>query len=71
MASIADEFSKDLDEIRKEPGLTQSRLQRLIDGLATGAEAFAPSPSKAGGAQEVNGMELVLEAAELASATKK
>ncbi|KAG8956576.1 hypothetical protein FRC04_000054 [Tulasnella sp. 424] len=63
MATVADEFKADLEEIRKEPGLTQSRLAMLIEGLASSANAFS-STSKDGG---VNEMELVVEAADLST----
>ena len=50
----------------QEPGLTQSRLAMLIDGLSSGADAFSSGPSKNG---RVNEMELVLEAEEIAEAS--
>lgn len=61
MATVADEFKSDLEEIRKEPGLTQSRLAMLIEGLASSASTFSSS-SKDGG---VNEMDLVVEAVDL------
>ncbi|OCH87664.1 hypothetical protein OBBRIDRAFT_137503 [Obba rivulosa] len=54
MSSVVDAFADDLEEIRKEPNLTPSRLSLLIDSLASGAEVF----SGAGGVGE---MEVVLE----------
>ncbi|KAG6879848.1 hypothetical protein C0992_010806, partial [Termitomyces sp. T32_za158] len=38
MASVADGFKDDLEEIRKEPTLGTSRLAVLIDGLAAGGD---------------------------------
>lgn len=67
MSTVADEFKSDLEEIRKEPGLTQSRLAMLIDSLASVGEGFSGSGnSREGGALDVNEMELVLEADDLA-----
>ncbi|KAH9843489.1 uncharacterized protein C8Q71DRAFT_728655 [Rhodofomes roseus] len=43
MASVADAFSEDLGEIRKEANLSTPRLALLIDSLAAGADVFAPS----------------------------
>jgi len=60
MASVADGFKDDLEEIRKEPNLGTSRLSLLIDSLASGAEVFAPS-SHRGGRDDINEMEVVLE----------
>ncbi|TFK28595.1 hypothetical protein FA15DRAFT_753294 [Coprinopsis marcescibilis] len=40
LASVADGFKDDLEEIQKEPNLGQSRLALLIDSLATGADVF-------------------------------
>ncbi|KAG9011851.1 hypothetical protein FRB90_007013 [Tulasnella sp. 427] len=61
MATVADEFKTDLEEIRKEPGLTQSRLAMLIEGLASSANTFQ---SRDG---DVNEMELVVDAIEIDS----
>ncbi|KAI0695717.1 hypothetical protein BC835DRAFT_1414697 [Cytidiella melzeri] len=58
MASVADAFQSDLEEIRKEPGMTTSRLAILIDSLASGADVFTASTR--GG--DVNEMEVVLDA---------
>ncbi|KAF8554666.1 hypothetical protein OG21DRAFT_1597219 [Imleria badia] len=55
MASIAEGFKDDLEEIRKEPNLGPSRLALLIESLASGADVF--SSSSAGGC--VNEMEVV------------
>ncbi|KAG8924127.1 hypothetical protein FRC01_011909 [Tulasnella sp. 417] len=63
MATVADEFKSDLEEIRKEPGLTQSRLAMLIEGLASSSSTFS-STSKSGG---VNEMDLVVEAVDLSA----
>jgi len=57
MASIAEGFKDDLEEIRKEPNLGPSRLALLIESLASGADVF--SSSSAGGC--VNEMEVVLD----------
>ncbi|OJT04632.1 hypothetical protein TRAPUB_4644 [Trametes pubescens] len=44
MASVADGFKEDLEEIRKqEPNLTTSRLAMLIDSLAAGGDVFTSS----------------------------
>ncbi|KAJ7683518.1 hypothetical protein B0H17DRAFT_1073889, partial [Mycena rosella] len=52
MASVADGFKDDLEEIRvKEPNLGASRLGLLIDSLASGADVFT---STAQGANEIN-----------------
>ncbi|KAJ7062799.1 hypothetical protein C8F01DRAFT_1251610 [Mycena amicta] len=56
MASVADGFKDDLEQIRvKEPNLGQSRLALLIDSLASGADVFSST------ADGVNEMEVVLE----------
>ncbi|KAI9571836.1 hypothetical protein HD554DRAFT_2168604 [Boletus coccyginus] len=55
MASIAEGFRDDLEEIRKEPNLGPSRLALLIQSLASGADVF--SSSSAGG--RVNEVEVV------------
>jgi len=60
MASVADGFKDDLEEIRKEPNLGTSRLALLIDSLASGADVFSSS-SQPGDPQAVNEMEVVLE----------
>ncbi|KAG9092381.1 hypothetical protein FS749_015787 [Ceratobasidium sp. UAMH 11750] len=65
MASIADGFRDDLEELHKEPNLSESRLGLLIDSLASGADVFIAGPS--GGANRgfesasgENEMEIVL-----------
>ncbi|KAG8720284.1 hypothetical protein FRC08_000644 [Ceratobasidium sp. 394] len=65
MASIADGFRDDLEELHKEPNLSESRLGLLIDSLASGADVFMAGPS--GGANRgfesasgENEMEIVL-----------
>lgn len=55
MESIADGFKDDLEEIRKEPNMTTSRLALLIDSLASGAEVFTSSAKNG-----INEMEVVL-----------
>ncbi|QRV87828.1 ribosome assembly protein [Ceratobasidium sp. AG-Ba] len=67
MASIADGFRDDLEELHKEPNLTESRLGLLIDSLASGADVFmagGPSSSNANhgleSASGANEMEIVL-----------
>ncbi|KAG7447262.1 uncharacterized protein BT62DRAFT_986568 [Guyanagaster necrorhizus] len=57
MASVADGFRDDLEEIRKEPNLGAARLSLLIDSLASGAEVFTSTSSKT----STNEMQLVLE----------
>ncbi|KAN0088222.1 hypothetical protein V8E55_005279, partial [Tylopilus felleus] len=57
MASIAEGFKDDLEEIRKEPNLGPSRLALLIESLASGADVF--SSNSVGGC--VNEMEVVLD----------
>jgi len=59
MASVADGFKDDLEEIRKEPNLGASRLALLIDSLASGADVF--TSSRPGDSQAINEMEVVLE----------
>ncbi|KLO17278.1 hypothetical protein SCHPADRAFT_919531 [Schizopora paradoxa] len=58
MSSIADAFSDDLNEIRKEPNLTQSRLELLIDSLASGADLY--STSREMGSSRVNEIGIIL-----------
>ncbi|KAG8855854.1 hypothetical protein FRB96_006676 [Tulasnella sp. 330] len=68
MASIADEFKDDLEELRKEPGLTQSRLTMLINGLMSASDVFS---SRSEGVQDgINEMELVMEAVDAAQKAK-
>ncbi|KAI3614079.1 hypothetical protein WG66_010707 [Moniliophthora roreri] len=43
MGAVADGFKDDLEEIRKEPNLTTSKLSVLIDSLASGADLFSSS----------------------------
>nr|GAT47476.1 predicted protein [Mycena chlorophos] len=53
MASVADGFKDDLEQIRvKEPNLGQSRLALLIDSLASGADVFS-STAQADGVNEM------------------
>ncbi|KAF8518907.1 hypothetical protein JB92DRAFT_2901160 [Gautieria morchelliformis] len=59
MASIADGFKDDLEQIRKEPNMTTSRLGLLIDALASGADVFSSVAQPVSG-NEVNEMEVVL-----------
>jgi len=59
MGAVAGGFKNDLEEIRKEPNFTASRLSILIDSLASGADVFAPSHKRG---QDVDEMELVLDA---------
>ncbi|EJD42464.1 hypothetical protein AURDEDRAFT_145757 [Auricularia subglabra TFB-10046 SS5] len=54
MGSVADAFKDDLEQIRKEPNLTTSRLAILIDSLGEGAKVFSTS-------SDVDEMQLVLE----------
>ncbi|KAF8238134.1 hypothetical protein L208DRAFT_1355439 [Tricholoma matsutake] len=58
MASIADGFRDDLEEIRKEPNLGPSRLSLLIDSLASGADVFSSSRSEK---STINEVEVILE----------
>ncbi|KAJ1308849.1 hypothetical protein OPQ81_004537 [Rhizoctonia solani] len=65
MASVADGFRADLEELHKEPNLTESRLSLLIDSLASGADVFmsAPPGNNSRGLESINGineMEVVL-----------
>ncbi|KIM79538.1 hypothetical protein PILCRDRAFT_10362 [Piloderma croceum F 1598] len=57
MASVADGFKDDLEEIRKEPNLGTSRLSLLINSLASGADVFT-SVSRPGDPQAINEMEV-------------
>ncbi|KAF9263753.1 hypothetical protein L218DRAFT_972829 [Marasmius fiardii PR-910] len=41
MSAVADGFKDDLEEIRKEPNLTTSKLSLLIESLASGADLFS------------------------------
>ncbi|KAF7305843.1 Rsa3 domain-containing protein [Mycena chlorophos] len=53
MASVADGFKDDLEQLRvKEPNLGQSRLALLIDSLASGADVFS-STTQADGVNEM------------------
>ncbi|KZT53359.1 hypothetical protein CALCODRAFT_440176 [Calocera cornea HHB12733] len=60
MASLADGFADDLDEIRKEPSMTKSRLEMLIDSLASGADVFSSSVDESSRRRTTEEMELVL-----------
>ncbi|KAH8107859.1 hypothetical protein BXZ70DRAFT_17311 [Cristinia sonorae] len=62
MTTIVDAFADDLNELRKEPNMTPSRLALLIDSLASGAEVFSSSARP--GTNDVNEMEVVLEGAQ-------
>jgi len=59
MSAVVDAFGDDLEEIRKEPNLTASRLSTLIDALASGVDVFT---SNSLGGKGVDEMEVVLEA---------
>ncbi|KAI0640549.1 hypothetical protein C8Q79DRAFT_1015080 [Trametes meyenii] len=60
MASVADAFKDDLEEIRKhEPNLTTSRLAMLIDSLAAGGDVL--TSSRVGPESGMTEMEIVLE----------
>ncbi|CAE6510740.1 unnamed protein product [Rhizoctonia solani] len=66
MASVADGFRADLEELHKEPNLTESRLSLLIDSLASGADVFmsAPAGNSGRGLESISGineMEVVLD----------
>ncbi|EUC66583.1 ribosome-assembly protein [Rhizoctonia solani AG-3 Rhs1AP] len=66
MASVADGFRADLEELHKEPNLTESRLSLLIDSLASGADVFmsAPAGNSSRGLESISGvneMEVVLD----------
>ncbi|KAF8607489.1 hypothetical protein BDV93DRAFT_552332 [Ceratobasidium sp. AG-I] len=68
MTSIADGFRNDLEELHKEPNLTESRLSLLIDSLASGADVFMAGPSGNAnrGLESVSGaneMEIALDGA--------
>ncbi|RDB20233.1 hypothetical protein Hypma_012625 [Hypsizygus marmoreus] len=58
MASVADGFKDDLEQIRKEPNLGTARLSLLIDSLASGADVFASSSDGKG---NINEVEVILE----------
>ncbi|KAG8725876.1 hypothetical protein FRC12_023942 [Ceratobasidium sp. 428] len=64
MASIADGFRDDLEELHKEPNLSESRLGLLIDSLASGADVFMAGPSSTSrglaSTSGTNEMEIVL-----------
>ncbi|KIJ59436.1 hypothetical protein HYDPIDRAFT_118537 [Hydnomerulius pinastri MD-312] len=57
MASLAEGFKDDLEEIRKEPNLGPSRLALLVESLASGADVFSSNTTGGG----VNEMEVVLD----------
>ncbi|KAJ7595075.1 hypothetical protein C8J56DRAFT_1044781 [Mycena floridula] len=60
MASLADGFSEDLEEVRKlEPNLTKSRLALLIESLASGSDVFSTSSAVDG--NNIDEMDVVLE----------
>ncbi|KZO93791.1 hypothetical protein CALVIDRAFT_600506 [Calocera viscosa TUFC12733] len=60
MASLADGFAEDLDEIRKEPSMTKSRLEMLIDSLGSGADVFSSPVDESSRRRTTEEMELVL-----------
>ncbi|EJU05970.1 hypothetical protein DACRYDRAFT_12791 [Dacryopinax primogenitus] len=60
MTSLADAFADDLDEIRKEQSMTKSRLDMLIDSLASGADVFSSSLDESSRQRTNEEMELVL-----------
>lgn len=57
MASLAEGFKDDLEVIRKEPNLGQSRLALLIESLAAGADVFSSTSTDG----NVNEMEVVVD----------
>lgn len=57
LSAVADGFKDDLEEIRKEPKMSTSRLGLLIDSLASGAEIYT-SGEGLGGTKEY---EIMLE----------
>ncbi|KAI5999368.1 hypothetical protein F5J12DRAFT_847862 [Pisolithus orientalis] len=57
MASLAEGFKDDLEVIRKEPNLGQSRLALLIESLAAGADVFSSTSTNG----NVNEMEVVVD----------
>ncbi|TFK64175.1 hypothetical protein BDN72DRAFT_889649 [Pluteus cervinus] len=57
LSAVADGFKDDLEEIRKEPNLSTSRLGLLIDSLAAGADVFTSSESMNG----IKEYEIILE----------
>jgi len=57
MASVADAYGDDLEQIRQEPDMTKSRLALLIDSLASGGEVFS---SRTGENGRLNEMDVVL-----------
>ncbi|KAI0036972.1 hypothetical protein K488DRAFT_75556 [Vararia minispora EC-137] len=59
MASVADGFRDDLEQIHKEPNMTTSRLALLIDSLASGADVYSSSVDGVG-AMDISEMGIVL-----------
>ncbi|KAF8622429.1 hypothetical protein AX15_007013 [Amanita polypyramis BW_CC] len=55
MASVADSFRDDLEQIHKEPNMNTTSLSMLIDSLASGADVFTSEkqPKDKGGVDEV------------------
>jgi len=51
---VADAFGDDLEQIRKEPDMTKSRLALLIDSLASGGEVFSSHVGEDGGLNEMD-----------------
>ncbi|THU77487.1 hypothetical protein K435DRAFT_850765 [Dendrothele bispora CBS 962.96] len=54
MSTVADGFKDELEEIRKEPGLTKTKLSLLIDSLASGAEVFSADTNNTQIANEID-----------------
>jgi hypothetical protein len=54
MASVADAFADDLEQIRQEPNMTKSRWAILIDSLASGGEVFSSYAGENGGMNEMD-----------------
>ncbi|KAF8638115.1 hypothetical protein AX17_002435 [Amanita inopinata Kibby_2008] len=59
MASAAEGFRDDLEQIRKEPNLNTSKLALLIDSLASGADVFTSSEKD--GENGVNEINVILD----------
>jgi len=59
MASVAEGFKDDLEQIRKEPNLNTTKLAMLIDSLASGADVFT-SETKRMGKSGVDEVEVIL-----------
>ncbi|GAA98902.1 uncharacterized protein L969DRAFT_95580 [Mixia osmundae IAM 14324] len=50
MTELVTRFGNELDTIRKEPDLTESRLRTMITSLASGVDLFTSDSPKSGGA---------------------